>query len=245
MVLRESQLQRSLARRLGNMTALLLLFTLALAGCDGAAGPLGGSQGNAADEPAVAPSPPTSLTPGTLALYPKLEDDETKVRVGDKVMADAGVFESPGKGIVATPLPKGLAKEEFAATGWELGDGTRGAGFISILRSREIVAAIVRETADTTDDAQAIIDGYKKKFPLIDPNTKVIGADNYTFWEEGDNRLMILESPGKKGAVQLTLALGVKPILNFLRADPIHAQLDASRANLPTAPTKSEPSGNK
>ena len=218
-----------------------LILCLALAGCDGAAATGGAGSGG---EPAtVAVAPPASVTAGSLALYPKLDDDEVKLRVGAQNGAVVGLFPSPVKGIVTTPLPKGFSPEEYTATGWELGDSTEGAGYISNARTKEIVAAIIRKSADDATEAQKVVDAYGAKTPGIVPVSRTYGANTYTFWEEGDNRLMILESPGKKGAVQLTLVLGVKEVLNFLRADPDHARIDAGKLLLPAATTKSASSG--
>lgn len=220
-----------------------LILCVALAGCDGTAG-LGGDSGGTPQEPAVAAGPPpTSISAGSLALYRDLDNDEAKVRVGDEATSVERIFPSPVKGIVATSLPKGLSPEDYMAKGWELGDGTEGAGFISNARTKEVVAAIVRQVAADSDTAAAIVEAYKKKFRPIDPIAKTYGVNTYAFWEDGDNRLMILESPGKKGTVQLTLALGIKEVLTFLRADPEHARIDAGKLSFPAPATNSASSG--
>lgn len=223
-----------------------LLFALSIAGCDGASS-AAGTSGSGPEPGEVAAAPPAVTDKGSLAVYPNIFDQDEKngVSVGDKIGEASKVFplsdSSEKRHYVATPLPKGLSPDDYAATGWELVDGSEGAGFISNIHTKEILAAVIRQTAADSADADKVVAAYTDKFRSIQPVKRVFGAYSYFFWEDGSNRLMILESPGKKDKVQLTIALGVKSVMDFLKADVKDANNDGNKVaaaeQIKSAPT--------
>ena len=144
----------------------ILLLCMALVGCDGAAVP--GTATTSTEPAANAPPPLVDFNAGSLALYPDLERDD-KLALGTKVASVEELFAElkPKNHIVATPLPKGLVADDYTANGWESGDFTAGFGIISSAHTKEVVAAFVRQNVKDKDDAQAIIEGYKRKTPDI------------------------------------------------------------------------------
>ncbi|HLK16348.1 MAG TPA: hypothetical protein VKT78_16195 [Fimbriimonadaceae bacterium] len=208
------------------ITTLMCLY-----GCDGAGKP--GGTSSILDSSAPSPAPPKEIASSALALYPSLDGDE-KLSLGVKVSSVEEMFQElkPKNHTVPTTLPQGLSPDDYAANGWEVGDTTAGFGLIS--SGQRVVAAIVRESVKDRDEADAIVTGYTRKVSSVTPHKYDLGDNTYTFWEDGQTLLMILESPGKKDSVQLTLALGYKPVMEYLRADPIHAQIDGRKVGTDT-----------
>ncbi|MHB8635328.1 MAG: hypothetical protein ACYC96_02530 [Fimbriimonadaceae bacterium] len=220
---------------------LWLLFGITLAGCDGAAN-AGNTASSAQDSVVAGPAPPASVSAGALALYPQLDNNDAKLVIGEPLDSLERLYPRPTKHTVSTPLPKGFSPEDYIAKGWELGDSTAGAGIISNAQTKETVLALVRQSAANAKAAQDVVDAYKSKIGRP-PIAVTYGDFTYTFWEDGDNRLMILEAPGKGDKVQLTLALGAKSLMDYLHADLNHARLDSAASVTPLPATNSASSG--
>lgn len=220
------------------MRRLWPLVVLAVVGCGPAGEPVAES---ASPQPqaTVSPSAP-DLVSGTLALT----KDDDKVQVGSKAEDALGVFPKPSaQALSVNTLPKGFPAETYAVDGWESVDGADGFGVITtpVNSIKRVAVAIQRSRVDTREAADGIVADYTKQFgpPTA---TKVSGDLTYTLWEDGKNRMMILEAPAKSGKCQMTLALGVASLLSPLRIDVrfVEADIDALSKE---APEKTEPSG--
>ena len=226
-----------------------LIMCVAVSGCEGTAAPGGTASGTAGQvDGTVAGSPPATISEGFLALYPDLDKND-KITLGKQITPTEvdGLFKVPKNHLPTNTLPKVLSADDYSAIGWESNDGTQGAGFITDAHTHKLLSAILRQSAASVEDAAAIVKFYTEKTPDIKYTTQTFGEDRYRywFWDDGDNRLMILEAPGKGDRVQLTLALGVQQVLKALRADPADVKLDGVKAVAETRPdaTKGAPSG--
>jgi len=223
---------------------LTVIGCVLLSGCEGSSPPGGAAPGP--DQATVAPAPPATVAAGSLAVYP-IDERDGKVTVGEDVhdVTAETLLDAPKKKLPTSTLPKGLSPDDYSVLGWESVDGTEGAGFISNARTHKVIAVIVRYTVADADAAKAVVDKYTSRIPDLSPTVATYGDSTYCFWEDGNNRLMILETPAKGDKMQLTLALGVKPVLDFLRADPMHARIDGVKVKSlpPTSTTKDASTG--
>lgn len=184
---------------------ILAAFALAVAGCT--------PQPKAESKPLSAPSAPTkpidlpqNLQASTLGLI----KNRRLVRVGDSPEQALEVFDKPDKARAMSEAPPNWPKD-IRATGWESDD--KGLG---ILVSNEKIVGLVYCEYETTPERISEIKGdYASTFGDAQAVSDSMNV-HYSFWEDDDNRLAICSSKNSKGKLVVTVACGVKQIMDNL-----------------------------
>ena len=175
-----------------------------------------------------------TVVAGDLALI----KDGRRLSVGDPRSNPLRVFKSPSGSYEIRSLPS-VFGEKFSVVAWESNDRSFGA----ILYTRDetdpefhdepdsprVVQAMI--TRDGVDD-QIIVDTfmeYRDRFGP--PDWRSVGEDvAYWIWEKRDRVLMINKATEASGTVSLTVAVGVKEVMDRLRMSESAAKRDAETA---------------
>ncbi|CAN5732142.1 hypothetical protein BH11ARM2_BH11ARM2_18250 [soil metagenome] len=200
-------------KRLLPLAALLLL-----AGCQG-----GESKKDADAADGTEPDPPigapATLKPSRLFLV----GGESILRLGDDWGDAEKVFPAPKESFPVSELPDRFGKP-YSAKGWnEAHDG-----FGVILYSDRIAAAMVQNERPDASSADKIRKRYGDELSSITPVEVRGGNVNFTFWEDGDQRLMLLEQK-MENRVRTTIALGDKNVMDGIGASVERAQQDTKQ----------------
>ncbi len=198
---------------------ILLVVAAILVGCNS-------EQKAASKQPAETPKQdksidlPSNLQSSTLGLI----KNRRLVRVGDSAEQALEAFEKPDKARAMSEPPPDWPKD-IRATGWESDD--RGLG---LLMSSERVVGMLYSESETTPERIAEIKGdYTSTFgtpQAVSDSTNV----HYSFWEDDENRLVICSTKNHKGKLVVTVACGLKSIMDKLGLSISEAKKESETA---------------
>jgi hypothetical protein len=168
-----------------------------------------------------APYPPV---PTKIALV----SDERTVRVGMRpTEAFAALRELQESGFEDERLPSGFAAP-YRARSRETASG----GFGVISYRDQVVAAMHQELKVSYERVQEVLESHRKHMGR-EADQQVAGSRvNYWFWEEDNQRLMILAfRKDPSDGVQLTVAMGDRTVMDALKASPTLAEIERDRVD--------------
>lgn len=136
------------------------------------------------------------------------------VHVGDTWEAAQKVFPEYRRGSYQLrSLPERFDKD-YEAHGWETNAGQ---GFGVITRGDLLVAAIYHTEGIDEEHAQRLFDAQRAVSGELEMKTAQIGKLDWSYWESGSQRLMVLRSRGQK-SIDLTILMGDAKVLDALGA---------------------------
>lgn len=142
-----------------------------------------------------------------------------KIQLGESVDEALRVFEPPKSAFELGQLPPNF-QPPYQAIGWE----TAQQGFGAIGFNTKLVLIMWQiERGDLAQYAK-ILQLYQDQFPAIQPLEISNRIVRYNFYEVGEESLMILAVPNKGGTYHITVALGLKPTMAAIGADPDQAR---------------------
>ena len=188
------------------MERRLLLACLLLGGCSG-------------EDPKSAPKPVTVLqtvqlagkavrTPGIALSW-----EGNAVHVGDTWEGAQRVFPEPRSAFRLRSLPSPF-NHGFEAHGWETNENQ---GYGVITKDDLVVAAVFHAEDVETDYAQSLLQAQRNGTEDL-PLSHIENGDlEWSFWESGSQRLMVLFDKGRKGT-DVTVLMGDSRVLDALGA---------------------------
>lgn len=192
---------------------------LAIAGCQG---------GKSAGAPPLVTKTPVEVSPvdeNVRADDLYILSGTSRITVGDNPNeALTGGFKKPERAVTASRLPPGL-DDTFRFGGWESTE--RSVGLVS--RNRTVLLAVDNQENLSQDKRDKAIQTYTRLFGLPMREIQRPHA-HYYFWEQGKVRLMVCTTVDPRGAVSMTSAIGVNPLMQKFRMDPETAEKDATEA---------------
>lgn len=182
------------------------------------------------DRPVAASAKPAPLKievelpqPVETELFLVREGD--KLRVGDTDKQAFTLFPRPQGAFEFHALPAVLT-EPFSAKGWEAAQE----GFGVILQGGKVVVAMRRLDRVSKDTVASTSREYELAFGR-EPDA-LIGTSltTYRFWEKDDIRFMLCATESAEQKLVLTVAVGVKPVMDALRMNKTLAAKDEATA---------------
>lgn len=209
------------------MKALILAVAgLVLIGC--------GSNGTPPEGSVIAPaSKARSRISAPAKVAPPNFNDRTslkmvrkgdEVRVGDDIDSALRAFSEERNAYKVTEMPPGWKDPAYSCQGWDTGL----VGFAAITFDEKVALALYHEDKVSEDRLQEILDTYQR---MLQSNGQPETGSKvrYRFWEDGNQRLMICAVQSPEG-LNISIALGVKHIMDFFNMNPLSASKDRQEA---------------
>lgn len=203
-----------------------LPFLLLFAGCSSSAQQASDQSEAPARPPIESVSYDEAVVAGDLALI----EEDAKLSVGDVKSRPLAVFKAPSGSYPIRSLPSGFGKK-FSAIGWESNDASFGAVLYTRndAASSHVVQAMVtwEDVDDETVRQQFRL--YRDEYGL--PSSPIDGQNvSYWFWLKRDRVLMINKATDPAGKVSLTVAVGLKELMDWLGMSEAAAKRDSQTA---------------
>ena len=163
---------------------------------------------------------PVEVKPSRFAIIEK----EKTIHLGGTASSVLENYTAPANSINIKTLPLSL-KAPLKAKGW---DAEKEA--LALIVQDDRTAMIMYTLRDVSEEQiEQAEDQYKKAFG--EPIRNLPGIySKYQFWQDANQRLMLLATLDSKKKWHLTFALGVIPIMNALRMNTKDAILDQEKA---------------
>jgi len=175
----------------------------------------GSTTGIEGSAPSVTVGDPPPLKDPQLYLL----SEGKKIQLGESLDDALRVFEPPKSAFELGQLPPNF-QPPYRAIGWE----TAQQGFGAIGFNTKLVLIMWQiERGDLAQYAK-ILQLYQDQFPAIQPVEISNRIVRYNFYELGEESLMILAVPNKGGTYHITVALGLKPTMAAIGANPEQAR---------------------
>lgn len=199
------------------MKAWPLLLVPFLVGCgNGGTAKAPNSEVAKKEEPIAAPDSPK---PSRLFMV----GSDSLLRLGDDWGDAQKVFPAPKGSFPITDLPDRFSPP-YTARGWE---ATRD-GFGVILYDERIVEAMLQNERSDTVFADDLRRRYDNELTSLTPVEVKSATANFVFWEDGDQRLMLLVQK-LSDKVRTTVALGDKKVMDAIGASTERARQDGQQ----------------
>ncbi len=189
------------------MRALAPFFLFALVGCSG---------DDAKEAIAKTVEEPQTLVPAGKAVRQEgiaMSWEGNSVHVGDSWEAAQKLFQEPRGAYLLRSLPQRFGRD-FAAHGWETNEGQ---GFGVITYKDLVVAAVYHSEESESEYADKLLAAQRAGTGTLTMHEVEAGKLKWSYWEDANQRLMVLFDRGKKG-IDVTVLMGDSKILDALGA---------------------------